>query len=106
MTYRADLVLKNTAGRPFDEAVGDGKVYRRRWPIKTLPRKLHSGFSSQVLRELIAADVTEAEFVEFRPGRVQLMQSIHHVVMPDLERPTLTEEERRAVRVVLRLHEK
>jgi len=35
--------------------------------------------------ELIAADVAEAKFVEFRPLRVQLMQSIHHVVMPALE---------------------
>src|ERR1700704_5856428 len=39
----------------------------------------------RLLWELIAADVAEAKFVEFRPRRVQLMQSIHHVVMPALE---------------------
>jgi hypothetical protein len=38
-----------------------------------------------LLWELVLADVAEAKFVEFRPRRVQLMQSIHHVVMPALK---------------------
>src|ERR1700694_2388715 len=39
----------------------------------------------RLLWELIAADVAEAKLVEFRARRIQLMQSIHHVVMPALE---------------------
>src|SRR5262245_46962701 len=41
--------------------------------------------SPPTLWELIAADVAEAKLVELCARRIQLMQPIHHVVMPALE---------------------
>src|SRR5439155_21208172 len=62
-------------GECSDKDVVDG---RARSGAKALPATKSSSTSVWLATALIAADVAEAKFVEFRPRRVQLMQSIHH----------------------------
>src|SRR5262249_51942151 len=51
----------------------------------TLADRIVNRAEHSELWERVRADVAEAELVEFRTSRIQLMQSIHHVVMAAFE---------------------